>query len=272
VTPAERRRAFQASVRAELKGREAALAADASRLLGTLVELQASLLERLRAAHISEFDQVHLPRLLAELDRQVERWVGKAGGVIGAAVESAWERGPRLVESPLSSIGFHAGRLLLPNSLLDELKGDVGSRISRIGSAAKARIAGHVRLVVLGGNAPGDAMAAIGAELEGGGGGPLLATTRLRSETILRTEGGRAYSEAGQRRLRDASHHLPALRKKWVRGKGRPNHAIGGQVREIEQPFTLVNGTELMYPRDAGAPVGEVANCACQSVPHMASW
>lgn len=81
--------------------------------------------------------------------------------------------------------------------------------------------------------------------------------------------------------MEQAAAKVPGLGKQWRRsGKihSRENHdLIDGQVRDVNQPFELhtkKDGTPLlmMHPHDPTAPVGEVINCGCISIPHMKNW
>jgi hypothetical protein len=267
VTPAERRQRFTAALRKRLRADAAAIDEDVLRVVGTLAELQADLRNRIAAVDASDFTTSSLPGLLQEVDRQLERWVGRAKGEAAGAIEGAWTRGPQLIAEPLRAAGAELGRFVIPDSLLDAAKDFTADRIGGLKDAARRRIESNLRLMVLGGQTPSQAMLAIGSDVNKGP----LKTISLRAESIVRTEGGRIYSESGQRRLVAAADDVKGLQKQWLRGKSRPNHAID-QVRDVTGKYTLVNGVELMYPREAGAPVGEVVNCACQSVPYMASW
>jgi hypothetical protein len=91
----------------------------------------------------------------------------------------------------------------------------------------------------------------------------------------VRNELGRVWSDATQERQTQASARLPGLQKQWRRsGKihSRPTHNIAeGQIRNVDEPF-LVDGVELMFPRDLTGPPAETINCGCSSLPFMASW
>ena len=135
-------------------------------------------------------------------------------------------------------------------------------------SRTKARgIAGGLGLVTIGAQSPGDAIGTIADLVEGG---------RTRAITIVRTEVGRAFSVAADERMTQAAEILPGLKKQWRRsGKihSRLHHdSIDGQIRDVDKPFTLGNGVQIMFPRDPAAPVGETINCGCESQPYMESW
>lgn len=60
-------------------------------------------------------------------------------------------------------------------------------------------------------------------------------------------------------------------RKQWLTtydGRERASHgAIGGQVRNMNEPFITGSGNELMHPGDPNGPVEEVAQCRCALLP-----
>ena len=145
-------------------------------------------------------------------------------------------------------------------------------RIKDIGVAAANKITGELGLVVIGARAPSDAIGQVTAIL----GEP----SRSRATAIVRTEVGRAFSVATQEKMAADAKILPGLQKQWRRsGKAHPrlHHDLAdGQVVEVNQPFILhppgKAQVKLMFPRDPAAPVGEVVNCGCVSLPWMAHW
>lgn len=269
MTGPERRARFMAELARQMAARAASIEVGVAAVLGTLAELQQTLRDMLARQRPEEFTADRLPVMIAEVDRQVGRWIRAAGQAAGEAIEAAWEIGPRLVEEPIRAAGISIGWPRIPDSLLDELKDYTADRIGGLRPAARSRVENHVRLLVLGGQSPYQAMIGVGADVNQG---PLRVVS-LRAETIVRTESGRVHSQAGQRRMEDAAAHVEGLQKRWRRGKSRSSHAaIHNQTREIAAKYELPNGVQLMYPRETGAPVEEVANCACQSVPFKASW
>ena len=176
-----------------------------------------------------------------------------------------------LVEGPLRAAGIRIGRVVLPTTLLEEVKDYTAERINGVGRLARQRIERHVQLAVMGGQSIHDAMRGVGAEVDGPG--PLRAVS-FRAETIVRTEVGRIHSGAADRRLVAAAEQVPGLQKRWLwSGKARPLHrAVSGQIRDPDESFELPDGVHMKYPRVGGAPIEHVANCGCESVPYKADW
>lgn len=94
---------------------------------------------------------------------------------------------------------------------------------------------------------------------------------QMRAETIARTEGGRATSEARDESLAqmiDQTGIDPGrIEEMWnaTRDKNtRDWHAsMNGQKRAIGVPFVDGLGNLLRYPHDPKAPVNTTANCRC---------
>ncbi|WP_322994045.1 ADP-ribosyltransferase [Castellaniella sp.] len=104
----------------------------------------------------------------------------------------------------------------------------------------------------------------------------LIDAPRSRALSIVRTELGTAYSEAGQQRMEQAVQlGVKGLQKQWRRsGKIHPRvtHDLAdGQIVDVDKPF-LVGGIEIPKPRDPSIPIGERVNCGCQSLPYMRHW
>jgi len=268
-TPRQRSVRFLSAIRAQVKARHLQIDRGTEFVLGTLVELQERLKDTLEGTP-SDFEAHRIPQLLAELDRQVERWRVRAIGETEKLIEAAWEMGPRMIEAPLAAAEVHIGRVLLPDALLDELKDYSASKISNVTPIIRQRIEREISITVLGGQSPHEAMKAVGEHL----GERPMRFVSFRTETIVRTEMGRVHSEAAHRSLANAAKIVSGLKKKWQWSfKSRPMHEqINGQIRDPDQPFTLPDQVEMQYPRELGAPVEHVANCGCESVPHKDDW
>jgi hypothetical protein len=126
---------------------------------------------------------------------------------------------------------------------------------------------------MMGGKTPQEVAAAIGKNLND----PSIFTSiAARAETITKTEMGRVFSTAAQKRMEEASRHVAGLEKQWIHA-GHPKHArpgheaAHGQHVPVGEPFN-VGGTKMMYPRDPAAPLDEVINCGCDHVPYHARW
>ena len=89
-------------------------------------------------------------------------------------------------------------------------------------------------------------------------------------ETIARTEMLGIHSQVQIAQLRDMALTSPGLKKQWITvrdGRQRPDHD-GAHLQSVavDEPFRV--GRDLLqFPRDPGAPAGQVINCRCTMVP-----
>lgn len=214
----------------------------------------------------------HLTALQKSVRDALERMERGAASTLSTAAGDSWRAGVDLVDKPLAIAGgprFNISAALgeIDTRQLRAMRAFMTDRISDISLTTANKINGELGLVMIGSKTQHQAADAIGAMIEGG---------RARATTIVRTELGRAYSMAAQERFEQAAKKLPGLKKQWRRsGKlhPRPHHdSIDGQVRAVDEPFTLGNGISLMFPRDPKAPAAETINCGCESIPYMDSW
>ena len=98
--------------------------------------------------------------------------------------------------------------------------------------------------------------------------------TRMRAETIGRTEGLRVAHQASDELYRQAVERgdlkPEQIVRTWVHRSGvrgkkdRSFHvSMNGQTRGYEEPFVSGLGNELMFPGDPDAPIEETAQCTC---------
>jgi len=249
----------------ELKTLEAE-ATDDVRLV--LEDAQEEILRRM-AAGSSDWDLARLTRLRGE----ISEILGAAGVDLGERqadhLDSAFEAGQQLIDRPVErAIGLQLqARLNSPDKRqLMAMKTFMTDRMTGISGDVAMRINSQLGLVLTGVNTPSQAIDAIAPQIDGG---------RARAQTVVRTELGRAFSDAGQQRQVQASRVLPGLRKQWRRsGKihSRLAHDLAdGQIRKPDEPF-MVAGLPIMYPRDPKAPAAQTVNCGCLSLPYMAKW
>jgi Phage Mu protein F like protein len=218
----------------------------------------------------TEWQAFHLPKLQDAIRKAMADMETRAASRLQQAAGASWSAGVDSVDKPIAA-GLQSARFtgLMPEidtRQLMAMRNFMTDRIKDISTTVANRINAEMGLVAIGGQTPSQAAGTIGRLIAGG---------RDRANTIIRTELGRAYAAAGQQRMAQAQALLPGLKKQWRRsGKihSRPAHDIAdGQVRDVDEPF-LVNGAELMFPRDPAAPASETINCGCDSLPFMESW
>lgn len=273
MTDAERERAFRAALREVTRGNTDLQRHTRDEIVKMLKEALARV-EATLAAAPTDYQQWSLPRLVAEIRQILTEFGETAAAQISTAAGSAWTLGADAVERPLEAAGMQI-RAVLPSLSVRQLlamRAFATDRIKDISVQAMNKINTELGLVVIGSQAPSNAVTAVRQIL----GEP----SRARANTIVRTSLGQVFSVAGAQRMKDAAARVPGLQKQWRRsGKVHPrlHHFIAdGQIRDIEEAFQLrplgKSPVLLMHPHDPKAPAAEVINCGCVSLPYMASW
>ncbi|WP_394789103.1 hypothetical protein [Rhodoferax sp.] len=270
MTPAQT--AAEAVVRERLRERATLLLATDQDVIKLLQDAKTRITEQL-AAMPSDFSQWRLPPLLVQIEATLDGATANAAARVDTGLRAGWQAGEDFVDKPLAAAGnpVEMRLQLLDVTVLGQLRNFTTGRIQDIGAEALRKINSSLGLVTLGAQTPFDAIKAIQ--------GTLGDESTRRATTIVRTEVGRAFAMASQQRMEQAAELVPGLQKQWRRsGKihSRWNHdVIDGQVVDVDKPFILPSddGTvRMMCPHDPKAPVSEVINCGCISVPFMKGW
>lgn len=269
MTPRAREKAFRRALNEILKQRTAIQRGARDEIVRAL-QLA---LDRIKAVLISapsDYQAWSLPPLERQIRQVLAEFETTASSTIGTAASRSWEAGVQSVDAPLAAGGLHIAAILpeIDTRQLGAMRTFMVGRIEDISATAARKIISELGLVIIGAQSPSDAIGKITDDLATGG--------RVRATTIVRTELGRAFSTAAHERQTLAAEIIPGMKKQWRRsGKihSRLTHdAIDGQIRDVNEPFTLGNGVRIMYPRDPSAPPGETINCGCESLPYMDSW
>lgn len=274
MTPAEKKKAFEAARRAVLR-KSTAIKRDAAAEIIRLLKLAQSRIKLTLASQPSDYQRWQLPSLQSSIERTLAQFQGAAARTGTAAQTTAFDAGVDLIDGPLSAAGVQIAGTVpgIDRRQLEAMKSFMTDRIKGMTGAAIDKINTDLGLVILGVQSPGEAIGNVARIL----GDP----ARERAITIVRTEVGRAFSSASFERMNAAAERLPALKRIWRRsGKlhSRPEHdALDGQVREVDEPFQVVDSrtgeiVELMYPRDPAAPLSQTINCGCEALPFVESW
>lgn len=245
--------------------------ADTNREIVRLLRLAHDRVTSILARQPSDYQRWALPQLRRQIEAKLAEFGDAGGKTAVAGQQRAWDAGQAMVDGALSS--GKAGDLLvaqlpaLDTGQLEAMTSFLTAKIGDIGTAVANAINQELGLVIIGAQTPSEAIAKV-ARIFGG--------NRTRAITVVRTELGRAFATASQRRMEQAAGRIPGLKKQWRRsGKLHPreNHeAIDGQIRDVDEPFDLPNGVQLMHPRDPAAPASETINCGCESLPYMDTW
>lgn len=268
MSPREREKVFRRARLDVLKLRTQILRDTA----GEITQLLKTALDDIRvllASQPTDYERWYLPQLRREIELAMDKFERGASAAVSTGMRDGWSAGQRLVDAPIEAGGVRISAVLpeLDTRQLTAMRTFMVDRIGDISTTTAKRIAGQLGLVTIGAQSPSDAIGAIEDMIDGG---------RARAMTIVRTEVGRAFSVASNERLEQAAEKLPKLQKQWRRsGKihSRFHHdSIDGQIRDVDEPFTLGNGVHIMFPRDPSAPAGETINCGCESLPYMEEW
>ncbi len=268
MTPREREKVFRRARLEVLKLRTQILSGTAGEITQFLKTALDDIHELL-ALQPTEYERWQLPQLKREIELTMSRFEAGAVSAAGTGMRDSWSAGQRLVDAPIEAGGIRISAVLpeLDTRQLTAMRTFMVDRIGDISKTVARRIGGQLGLVIIGEQSPSDAIGSIADMIDGG---------RTRAMTIVRTEVGRAFSVAANERLEQAAEKLPKMKKQWRRsGKihSRFHHdSIDGQIREVDEPFTLGNGVRIMFPRDPAAPAGETINCGCESLPWMDEW
>jgi hypothetical protein len=273
MTPSERDRAFARARNRIVRGQVSLMRGTRDELVSLLQHAQRAIVEII-AGQPTDYERWSLPRLSAEIRRELAQFGEQGAARISGAAGRAWELGEQLVDTPLEAGGVRLAAFApaIDARSLSAMRAFMVDRIKGIGLDAANKITAELGLVVIGARSPSDAVGAVTRILG--------ETSRARATMIVRTELGRVFSLAAQERMQAAAERLPGLRKQWRRsGKvhPRPHHDLAdGQIRPVDEPFVLRPlgrpPVELMYPRDPAAPPSETINCGCVSLPVMERW
>lgn len=228
--------------------------------------LRLDLMERLRGA--TGFEASRLGDLLRALDSGIERWQSGFVEVLSQGQEALAEIGQALVRRALTALGIEVTIPDLTAPLLQALATTRLGLVTNIGEDLRRALAREIQLGVLGVIPPTEAMGRIRDLLDSQGAN----TYPARAEAIVRTEVGRAQSQATQQQLEIATGQGARVQKQWLHSGNRnprSDHlAASGQVRAVREPF-VIGGARLLYPRDPSAPASATVNCRCVVVPYI---
>lgn len=268
MTDAQRAKAFRAAQAEVLKFRTQIQRATAGEITRLLREAQDHIRTILAAAP-SDYQNWALPQLQKSIAAALDDFETAAVSRLGTAAGTSWETGRQSVLAPIEAGGVRIAAMLpeIDARQLLAMRAFMTGRIADISSTVAGRINAQLGLVIIGAQSPSDAIGAVAGLIEGG---------RGRAMTIVRTELGRAFSAAADESRQQAAEILPGLKKQWRRsGKihSRLHHdSIDGQIRAVNEPFTLGNGVQIMFPGDPAAPAAETINCGCVALDIMDSW
>lgn len=276
MTDAERQKAFKDAQKAILKKRTA-IQVDTRAEIVRLLKVAQDQIKVVLASQPSDYQLWSLSNLSKEISRVLAEFGEQGAAVIGTAAGESWQAGLDIMDKPLAAAQVTLALPHIDTRQLMAMRTFMTDRIKDIGIQAANKINSQLGLVVIGAQSPGDAIGQVSTILG--------EQSRARATTIVRTELGRVFAVANNKRINDAGKHLPGLKKQWRRsGKihSRQRHDMtDGQVQPVNKPFVIGRkladpdkdgGIKMMYPHDPAAPAAETINCGCISLPYMDSW
>jgi hypothetical protein len=272
MTEGEQKKAFDSAVKEVLKGRTRIHTNTRDEIVRLLnlaeAEISATLLSQ-----PTDYQRWALADLQFEINRILGEMGEASASTIGTAAGTSFEAGRELMDTPLTAAGgvsIVASLPRLDNTLLTAMREFMTDRIKDISVQAANKINSELGLVVIGAQAPGDAITRVRDIL----GEP----SRKRAQAIVRTELGRVFSHASQQRMQQATSRGAPVGKKWLKS-GKLHARLGhnlthGQIVPVDQPFSVFSSTggmptKMMHPHDSAAPVKETINCGCTAVPTL---
>jgi hypothetical protein len=264
---------FSAKI-ADLIAQSANLSVDASKkVLEMLDAVRKEIIVRLADLEASSFSAAQMRVLKGQIDQLFEQFSGKATQLVDGYETQAFNLGSQTIAQPLATLGTQAlGQI--STSALTIAQGYTADLITGLSTNAAAQVNAAIQRAFLGGQQITNIIAQIGKAIGGDKGfNGLFDAIGRRASMITLNEILRVQSIAAQARLEDALSRHPDLQKQWrhlnLALVPRPGHiAADRQVVDVKKPF-IVEGEELMYPRDPNGSAGNTINCHCMTAPYF---
>lgn len=243
------------------------------RILKLLKEANREILADLASAP-SSYNAARLQALKAQINRVMEEFASQASAQVAELERKAFEQTALQVNATVAAgVGGLAVHPVVDRALLQVVQGYTADLIGGLTRDMSAKINAAIQRGALGGLDLQQLVAQIGSTLEDGKFSGLFSQVGERAMCIATNEIMRVQSLASVARIKDLAQHHPGLGKRWlhipVARVPRISHMLAdGQVRKPNEPF-LVEGEELMYPRDPAGSAENTINCHCLVQPYM---
>jgi hypothetical protein len=239
-----------------------------------LEEARKKIVGELSAIDDQSYMAAQLRVLSQEIKKSMEQFSTQFTDAVNSAQDDAFDLGTATIDQPLAAAGFpYKSFVGLDTSALSIAQGYTADLISGLTKDAAAKLNAAIQRAFLGGQSVSDIIAQVGRAIGGDKFSGLFSPIGARAETIALNEVLRVHSIAGQARLEDLADQIPALQKQWLHVPAslapRIAHIFAsGQVQDVGDPF-LVDGEELMYPRDPNGEPENTINCHCMLAPYV---
>lgn len=243
-----------------------------ARILKLLDEANKEILADL-AKGVSAYNSARLQALKAQIDRVMSQFADQAAAQVNEMERKAFEQTARQIDVTVAAgVGELAVPAVLDVHLLKVVQGYTADLITGLTRDASAKINAAIQRGAMGGMNLQQLVGQVGNVLEDGKFSGLFSQVGERAMSIAVNEIGRIQSLASVSRINALAPRHPGLMKRWKHlliGRPRLGHiAADGQIRKPDEPF-LVEGEELMYPRDPNGSAENTINCHCLVMPHF---
>lgn len=239
------------------------------RALALLKDAHKDIVGRIAAAKADSFSQFQLNAIKREIEQRLAELNRQLASEVAAAQAKAFDLGVKQADSALQfALGTPPALGGVDRSLLGIAQNYSADLIKGLVDSQRAKLTSTLQRAVLGGQDLTEIVREIGATLNSG----MTRASTARALTIARTEILRMESLAQQSRFEQAVAGGAEMKKQWfhvVEPNPRESHlAAHGTVVDVDKPF-VIDGEELMFPRDPSASAGNSINCRCRMVPFV---
>jgi hypothetical protein len=229
---------------------------------------------------LTDWSTFRLQQTTANIDRMIAQFEAQLNAKLSGSFTGAYQNGAASAIDPFRAAGISNVFFQPTTSQLNVIVNYSARLVRQITEQIRTGIDTQLRLAVLGGKSPLDAMKAVtdvlGVETGAGrwaGRRPVVRGVAARAETIVRTEMGRAYNLATYSQQQEAADSIPGLTKSWVAtadARTRKEHLeahrqYADNPVDATEPF-IVGGEELQYPGDPNGSAWNTIQCRCRSV------
>jgi uncharacterized protein with gpF-like domain len=242
-------------------------------VLELLDEARKKIIGDLAGINPESYSAAQLNVLKSSIDQAMNQFSNAATSTVDAFESRAFIMGTQTVAQPLAAVGLDSSLGQVSSSTLAIVQGYTADLITGLSKNAAAQVNGAIQRAFLGGQNITDIIKQVGTAIDNKGFTGIFSPIGKRATSITLNEIGRVHSIAAQARMEDAVQRHPELQKQWhhlpIALVPRPGHiAADGQVVDVDKPF-VVEGEELMYPRDPNGSAENTINCSCMQGPYF---
>jgi hypothetical protein len=247
-------------------------------ILELLDEARKKIVGELASLNPESYSAAQLAVLKNSIDRAMQQFSVAATQSLDKFEAQGMTLGSQTVSLPLDTVGLTTPSMLgqVSTSALAVVQGYTADLITALSKDAAAKVNGAIQRAFLGNTSITDTIKQIGTALDPKKGfDGLFGPIGKRATGIALNEILRVHSIAAQARLEDAADRHPDLQKEWnhlsIAAAPRPGHiAADGQAVDVDEAF-VVEGEELMYPRDPSGSAENTINCHCVMGPYFSA-